>query len=48
MASVLVDRAISVLSIIFLGGIAYIFSPKTRGQLKPKTADPEPQAQTPA
>lgn len=30
-AIVLVDRAISVLSIIVLGGIAYVLSPKTRG-----------------
>jgi uncharacterized protein (TIRG00374 family) len=34
-AIVLVDRAISVLSIIIFGGIAYIVSPKTRGTRKP-------------
>jgi uncharacterized membrane protein YbhN (UPF0104 family) len=30
-AIALVDRAISVLSIIVLGGIAYVLSPKTKG-----------------
>jgi len=44
-AIVLVDRAISVLSIIVFGGIAYIVSPKTRGQLRPKS---ESQAQAPS
>ena len=41
----LVDRAISVLSVILFGSIAYVFSPKRRGEgLEPhgQGVEPEP------
>ncbi len=41
-AITLVDRAISVISVVILGSIAYVLSDKTKGQRTPKTA------QTPA
>jgi uncharacterized protein (TIRG00374 family) len=42
-AIVLVDRAISVLSIILLGGVAYVLSSKTRGTAR-QPADEQPSA----
>jgi glycosyltransferase 2 family protein len=44
LAIVLVDRAISVLSVIILGSIAYAVSPKRRGEgLDPHPVSPEPE-----
>ena len=44
LAIVLVDRAISVLSVILFGSIAYVFSPKRRGEgLEPHSEGVEPQ-----
>ena len=43
LAIVLVDRFISVLSIIFFGGIAYFFSPIRRGQGDRGGAGPQPE-----
>jgi glycosyltransferase 2 family protein len=44
LAIVLVDRAISVLSVIILGSIAYLISPLRRGEgLEPHGHGPEPQ-----
>jgi uncharacterized protein (TIRG00374 family) len=42
LAIVLVDRAISVLSVIIFGGITYIVSDKTKGQRPAPTAVSEP------
>jgi uncharacterized protein (TIRG00374 family) len=41
-AVVLIDRAISVLSIIILGSIAYIFSDKTKVRATPSEAPSQP------
>ncbi len=41
-AITLVDRAISVLSVIVLGGVAYIFSSKTKGGSRPPEAEALP------
>lgn len=38
LAIALVDRAISVLSVIFFGSIVYIVSPKTKGRVAPEVA----------
>jgi uncharacterized protein (TIRG00374 family) len=43
-AIILVDRAISVLSIIVLGSIAYVISPMRRGRAVPETAGATPTA----
>jgi uncharacterized protein (TIRG00374 family) len=44
LAIVLVDRAISVLSVIIFGSIAYVFSPKRRGEgLEPHSEGVKPQ-----
>jgi uncharacterized protein (TIRG00374 family) len=47
-AIALVDRAISVLSVIFLGFIAYLLSPKTRGRSVELEAEAARQAGQPA
>jgi uncharacterized membrane protein YbhN (UPF0104 family) len=45
-AIALVDRAISVLSIIVIGGIAYVLSPKTKGRAGRSPGAPEQPAET--
>ena len=45
-AIALVDRTISVLSIIVLGSIVYVLSPKTKGGRGGSTAEPERRAET--
>ena len=45
-AIALLDRAISVLSIVILGSIAYVLSSKTRGPGRPQETRLEPEGST--